>query len=283
MRCVINAGVSALAVAVLAGSAAAVDFQGGDLQLRAHFDLGAAGVVPVQRGPQPAAYSNTTNFLGQALANGGGAASGAGGAFITRLVADDLTPIGGFGGGQITQVTFSVANLNTATVTVRPRIRFWFADGAGGAPGTYYNGASPAANVGFTFNPIAVPTGVSLFNFAPAANSFLMPGGTFWAGMTFDSDNGAGGNTGATLAQINNFGQGIFGPPTVGSSTDRVFQTTAAGSFFPTANPAGTNLNGAGNPSLSLGWEFLATPVPAPGSMGLLAVAGIVAGRRRRA
>lgn len=217
-----------------------------------------------------ARYSNVTTFLGQAFANGGSAGG------ITRLVADDLTPTGVNAGQAIGTVRFSVTNLSTAAVTARPRIRFWNADGTAGAPGSVYS--NPVA-VGFSFNAITFPANsVQVFQFNPAAGTFNMPGTTFWAGMCFDNNAGA---TGATDADLNFLGQGMFDPVDVGSSTDNIFVTTAAGSFFGTANPAGTVGNLGGNPIANLGWEF--TAVPAPGAAALLGLGGLLAARRRRA
>ena len=56
-----------------------------------------------------------------------------------------------------------------------------------------------------------------------------------WAGITYDNNVGA---TGATLADMDAMGTGLA-QPSIGTSTDTMFQTTAPGSFFNTANPAG--------------------------------------------
>lgn len=226
--------------------AAADEIFGGDLQVVEEFAIGTPGTV------EPLVlvsdYSNVTNFLGQGFVNGGSALQGAN--TITRLVADDITPTGVHAGLSITQLKFSVANFNPATVTCRPRVRFWFADGAGGAPGTYYN--LPVA-VGFSFNPIAIAPGVTILTGTIAPGSFNMPGGPFWAGITFDNNSGA---TGATAAQLDLMGQGIFDPPTIGSSGDVFYATTGAGSFFNIASPAGALSNLGGNPLANFGWEF---------------------------
>jgi hypothetical protein len=39
--------------------------------------------------------------------------------------------------------------------------------------------------------------------------SKVLPSGTFWAGITFDDNNGT---TGATLVQLDNLGKGVFRP-----------------------------------------------------------------------
>lgn len=218
-------------------------------------------------------YSNTTTASGIFLPNGG--ATGG----ITRLVADDITPGPGFGGQQVTSITFSVVNNNAIAHSVRARLRFWFNNGAGGGPGTYYN---VPASVGFTFNPFLFPVGEVLLTGTIAPNSFIMPSTTFWAGITFDN---VGSTTGATDADLNNFGMRVYGPPTIGSSADVAFQTTAAGSFFPTSNPAGTLFNfGAGQPAANFGWRFTVVPEPTTWALlGLGALGAVPAYRRWRA
>lgn len=246
--------VAALALIAFAAPASAVEFDGGALQIEGQYPLGQA----TQTGTAVLTpdYSNVTNFLGSGYANGGATLQGAN--TITRLVADDCTFTGVHAGSDITQFVFSVVNFNTATVTVRPRVRFWFADGAAGAPGTYYN--LPAA-VGFSFLPVTVGgSSITLLTASIGTGLFTMPAGTMWAGITFDDNNGT---TGISAAQLNNIGQGIFHPATVGSSADGFFQTAAAGSFFSVANPAGSLLDLGGSPVASFGWEFSAdVPVP---------------------
>lgn len=245
--------IAILLIGLLAASAAlAVEYEGGDLVVEHTFradqvkHLGAVGTAGTV-----VDYSNLTTYLGSTLANGGAALQGAN--TITRLTADDCTPTGANAGQDVIEFRFTVVNLNTVAVTYRPRVRFWFANGTGGAPGTYYN--LPAA-VGFSFNPLTIAANTAQVYFTTLAPAqFTMPGTTFWAGMTFDNNNGA---TGATAAQLNNLGQAIFGPPTVGSSADQYFITTAAGSFFNVANPAGALGNFSGNPPANFGWEFSA-------------------------
>jgi hypothetical protein len=200
-------------------------------------------------------YSNVTNFLGAGIRNGG--STNQAGNTITALVADDITP-DGQAGFDVLEVTFSVANFNTAPVTCRARIRFWFPDGTGGGPGTYYN---VPANVGFTFDPFTFNPGVTLLTGTLGPGLFTMPGTTFWAGLTFDNNNGA---TGASAAQLDNMGQGLFDPADIGSSQDVGFATSAAGSFFGVSNPPGTLFNLGGSPPVSFGWEFISgAPTPA--------------------
>lgn len=223
-----------------------------------------------------AVYSNIDGATYLSAANGG-ATAGANGSFITQLIADDVTPFGG-AGGSVTEFTFGVSNQNAVAVLVRPRVRFWFANGAGGAPGTYYN---LPANIGFTFAPISILPGQNAFSSPVAPGTFTVPGGTVWAGWTFDTVNAAGtGSTGVTQAELNNVGQLYGNAPTIGTSADRLWLSNAAGSFFGVANPAGTVFASpfSGNP---LGNQFFEL-IPSPSSMALLGLGGLMAARRRR-
>lgn len=237
-------------------------------------------LTSTQVSAQAVAYANATTFGGQGLPNGGTADQA--GNLITRMVMDDITPDPQYAGLSVNSIVFSVFNGNATAVSARPRIRFWNADGPGGSPGTYFAGAN--GNVGFTFSAISFPAnGTQLFNFDPngTPNTFLMPSSTFWVGLTFDNNTGA---TGATQAQMDLLGQLYFNPPTVGSSTDNVFVTTSAGSFFGVSNPAGALFNNGGTPVANLGFQF--SVVPEPSSMallGLTALAGIGLRRRKAA
>lgn len=247
----------AMALVAMAGTAAA-DIAGGNLQVVSHYDFGHQSVgTQFQVGSW---YSNIDGFTGQGFANGGAALQGTN--TITRLVMDDITPVAG---GTVNYIRFSVANFNTVAVSVRARIRFW-ADNAG-VPGV-------ENTAGFSFNPLSFGPGVTTLT-GTLGGALTIPGTKFWAGITFDNNNGG---TGATLAQMNNFGQGLFNPPAIGSSGDVAFETTAAGSFFIVDNPAGATFNFGGNPVANFGWEF----VPAPSAMALLGLGGLVATRRRR-
>ncbi|MFO0815918.1 MAG: PEP-CTERM sorting domain-containing protein [Gemmatales bacterium] len=210
-------------------------------------------------------YSNTTNFSGFAFANGGGGVIGAN--TITRLAADNIffdptiNP-----GNSIVGFTFSVANLNTAAVSARARVRFY--NNNAGVPGTVI--------AGFSFAPISFTASqVSLFSATIAAGTvFVPPAGTpLWVGITFDNNNGG---TGATLAQLNNLGQGIYNPPTIGSSTDNFFLTTTFGDFL-SSNPAGALTNFGGTPVASFGWAFTVS-VPEPTTWALIGVSVLGAG-----
>lgn len=211
--------------------------------LRAEFQIGTPATWSTARAGE--GYSNKTTFSGQAFANGGADPNAA--APITKLVADDINNV--LPGEKLTEFTFSVANLNTVAVSARARIRL-YADNAG-TPGTYITG--------WSFNPITFNAGsVGLWYTTLDPNTMPAMPAKFWAGMTFDN---ASGST-ATGVQLNSLGQGIYDPPTVGSSADQFFVTTAPGSFL-VSNPAGSLSNFGGAPVGNFGWEFKLTPEPA--------------------
>ncbi len=227
-------------------ASAATEYPAGDLAVEDYMPLGSP--AKSRTFLDTVEYSNVTNFLGQGFVNGGTALQGTN--LITRIVMDDILPTGANAGQDVTQIKFSVANLNAVTVSARARVRVWF-DNAG-VPGAYYTVPS---NVGFSFNALAFGPGVTVVTGSLGPALFAMPDASapFWAGITFDNNNGA---TGATLAQMDLMGQGIFDPADVGFSDDIGFQTTAAGSFFTVANPVGTLFNFAGVPPVNFGWEF---------------------------
>lgn len=236
-----------LLLLALAVPAFAADFEGGDLI--ATYEFPAAQATILAPDAIVGAYSNVLNFLGSGFPNGGAALQA--GNTITRLVADDLTPNPIYTGIDVVSFSFGVVNFNSAAVTFRPRVRFWFADGGGGLPGNYYDQPAP---IGFTFNPVVMnPGAATVFTANVAAGTFQMPGTTFWAGLTFDNNVGA---TGATAAQLDNLGVALFDPPMEGTSTDVLFQTAAAGSFFAPDFPVGATFNFLGNPVANAGWAF---------------------------
>ena len=199
----------------------------------------------------------------------GGATNQAGNT-ITRLMADDIDMIDAFAGQQITSFAFTLVNANTTSVSFRPRVRFY------GLPGTT---ATTLGNViqGYTLNPVTMTANSATtytVNIGPGLN---VPNDFFlWAGMTFDNNVGA---TGATAAQLDNIGWAV-GQPSVGTSDDLFFQTTAAGSFFAN-NPTGGYLFFNGNPPAN--FAFRLNAVPEPASMIALGAGLLAMMRRRRA
>jgi hypothetical protein len=202
-------------------------------------------------------YSNTTNFTGFGVTHGG--AANVGGDNITTMLADDITTAPGSAGLGVNQLVFSVLNINTSATLARPLVRFYADDGAGGGPGTLLGAINLSP---ISFNPGVV----SLIPYTSSSTLFNVPAdGKFWAGLTFDDNNGT---TGATLAALNNLGEGIYNPPTVGSSADVFFATTSAGSFAG-SNPAGGLFNFGGTPVANFGWQFVSS-VPEPSSLDLV-------------
>lgn len=236
-----------LIVSARPSNVCAQEYLGGKLRAVAHFAIGApvpSGIgMPTPSSSGPVHYSNLDNPTGGAFSQGPAATVSGNG--ITRMVADDITGV--HPGADVVEITFSVANQNPVSVTCRARLRFWSANGAGGVPGTYLG------SIGLTFPAFAFPPGVTIAAGGLPAGLFPMPGSKFWAGIVFDNENGM---TGATLAQLGNMGQALFSPPTLGSSNDVLFETTAAGSFLGVNNPAGARVSQAGGPKVSTGWQF---------------------------
>lgn len=200
---------------------------------------------------QTVVYSNLANFSGAAVSNGGAAADPANGAnLITRLIADDLTMTGY---GNITAFRFAVSNLGATAVSARPRVRFYQANGTNGGPGTLLGG--------YSFSAVTFQPGVTILNTGALGTPTAVNTNRIWAGITFDNNAGA---TGATAADLNNLGMGVYNPPTVGSSTDNIFITTSNGAFF-ADNPLGAQTNFGGNPVANLGWEITITNPTASG------------------
>lgn len=246
----------ALALAALAGTASA-DIALGTPTMVASYQFGTPsfGTRAVTAG---ATYSDVTSFSGSGYAAGGGAAIS--GLATSKYVSEEIHMIAAQPG--VIQFTFSIANFNATAVTARPRVRFHLLDNGGGTnTGTYITG--------FSFTPFSIPTGVSLWNGTTAA--FALPK-DFSMGICFDNS-----TTTATQAQINKLGVGAFDPPDVGTSPDLAFQTTAA-SVGNVTGAAGATFNFSGAPVANFGWEI----VPAPSSIALIGLGGLMAGRRRR-
>jgi Secretion system C-terminal sorting domain len=191
-------------------------------------------------------YSNVTTYSGSATTNGGSGTTSSN--TTTRLIADDINLVG-TPPFSIGAMRFSVANLNTVVVSARPRIRFYAADGVGGSPGTYITG--------FSFNAIAF-TASSVTTYSATLSPFSITTNNIWAAMIYDNGTGA---TGATIAQMDNLGMGIYTPADVGTSTDNIFRTTANGGTgsFLVSNPVGATLNFAAAPVANLGWEMISS------------------------
>ncbi len=205
-----------------------------------------AGILPElssrAQSPQaadPAAvWSNLTTFSGQATANG--ASENQAGNTITRLIADDAAFTGNVP-HLVGSFEFCVGNLNATAVSARPRINFYLNNA--GLPGTFVQG--------FTVNPISF-NATSVSCFSAVVNPIVFLSSNVWLGITFDNNTGA---TGATQAQMDLLGMGLYNPVDVGTSADLIFRTTAAGSFL-SNNPTGGNIFFSGTPAANLGFEM---------------------------
>lgn len=219
-------------------------------------------------------YSNVTNYGGIGFWSSSTQSSG--GNIISAFAADDVF-FANAGAFQISELRFSVFNFNAENVTARPILRFFDNNGTSGGPGTYLGGFELAA---------ATFTGggaTSLFSVDLSGGPAIFTDGSLWAGIAFDNNFGA---TGATAVQLENLGQGLFSPPTVGSSTDRFFVSNELGNF--TGNhPDGGFLDFSGFIPADFGWQFSTfNPVPEPSAMLLVGAVGlgvwVRAGRGRR-
>jgi hypothetical protein len=231
----------------------------------------ALGLAVVQAGFLPTAqadsvlYSNIATFTGEGYAIQV-SSTDALGTIGTALIADDLHTVAGSGGAAIDSITFSVANFGTTNTTAGIGLRFYSDDN--GLPGTLLGALN--------FNAIPFATGVTYpLTYSPGTTIFTLPtSGNIFAGEFFT--NASAPDT--TADQLNELGAGLFNPPTIGTSDDSVFQSSATGTSFLTNNPAGSLFNFGGDPVANFGWSLSGTipaPVPEPSSLMLSVVAGM--------
>ncbi len=211
---------------------------------------------------QTIVYDNTTTFQLAAATNGGVTSNT--GTRQTFLLLDDLTYNPALTLTNVTQIIFSLANLNSTSQALTPFLRIYNSDGTGGGPGTLITG--------FNFNPITIAANnVNTLTFnVPAASQFLLPtSGTIWMGLCFSSST-------QTAAVMNNFGMGLFDPPTVGTSQDRDFLSSTT-TTQTTSNPTGAIRTSpfTAAPAANYGFRLTVAAVPEPGSVALMAVGGV--------
>jgi hypothetical protein len=164
----------------------------------------AALAVATPAAAQTVAYDNTGHFQGFNLISNFAATQGSN--TVTAVLTDDITFAPGSAGQTVTAVTVAAANQNGTAVTVRPFLRFWHADGAGGGPGTYFSPGGTPLDV--DFGPTTLGTSTNLLRVELGAKSFPIPAAEkLWVGLGFDDANGT---TGATFNQMHNLGYNLY-------------------------------------------------------------------------
>ncbi|MGP0068651.1 MAG: PEP-CTERM sorting domain-containing protein [Isosphaeraceae bacterium] len=221
--------------------------------------IAALGPASARAGFTPL-YSNITTFSGLGYAAGG--ATTVNGDLTTAMIFDDITAGPGLGGHSVDQLSFDVENFNSSSVFAQAIVQIYQSNGPDGGPGSLITSMTQTLFLTADSDQVETITSPSMFT---------MPTGVFWAGIAFDNTFNEEG-----AAQLNALGQGIFGPPTVGSSQDVFFQSSSATSIG-TNNPAGTLFFFGGSPPADFGWSFAtAQSVPEPSSLALSAIGGLV-------
>lgn len=157
---------------------------------------------------------------------------------ITKLAMDDINIPLWCAAQPAIAFEFAYTNGSAVDCSTRPRFRFWNQDGTGVGPtGVPNPGTYIASGAGYSFNPIMVTAGALAFyytNLAVPAQLWDPVSGKVWMGQTFDNSTATATDADLNLQGINRgFNASISG------STNTVFLTTLAGSFFGAANPAG--------------------------------------------
>lgn len=180
----------------------------------------------------------------------------------TTIVADDITPIAGHAGELVTSFSFSLYNYSTTSSTFNPTV-YIYSNSATNRPGTLL-ASIPLGSLTLAGND------ANTFTSTNSGGFFNLPSGTFWAGMALD---------GAPADTLNNIGQYLSDPPTVGSSADVFFESN--GQATNDNDPDGVLYSFGGSPIANFTWSFETTALPEPASLTLLAGVGTLLMRRR--
>ena len=228
------------------------------------------GSNPLAIGPNLEVYDNSTNFAGYVQTQD--PSGPVNGVQTSTMIADDLTlDPDTVVGSSIWSFRFSIFNINSSTRSISPHVSFFLADGPLGVPGTLV--------AAFQFNPISVASfdGGFVTVTLPPADQFPVPANRkLWAAETFANDLGSTSSD----AEVDNWSQGYYDPPTIGSSADLAFQTLNPFDGF-SSDPDGALFNWGGNPVVAnFGWQLQA-PEPASVWIAGLAMLGFASRGRR--
>ncbi len=160
---------------------------------------------------------------------------------ITKLFADDVTPVGGYAGQSLTSVGFYFNSALSYPSTFRAAVRMWNANGANsplsGLPGlgTYLTIGSPK---GYVSGPISLaPLSMMGTELTIPAGDLPVPATRFWVGVQLDNDgNGAIYSDPAELNQLSL----ALGTPVLGTTGTGQFRTNTGYNCFGINAPSGT-------------------------------------------
>jgi PEP-CTERM motif len=195
------------------------------------------------------------------------------GRYYTTMVADDITLGAGFAGSEVTGFAYSVVNYNSDPETDIGILISVFADD-NGAPGALLYSTPFSGDV---------PGGFYSFPEYDPGTPLFIAQQKMWIGESFTTAGTDDPSTPAEQAVVNNFGIVLHDGPTVGSSSDNLFVTSAP-STGPLGSPAGNIFtNSPGSIAFELFTNVAPAPVPEPSSLSLLVLGlGTVGGLVRR-
>ncbi len=159
---------------------------------------------------------------------------------ITKLIAEDVTPMAGYAGQSITSVGFVYNNALTYPATFRAAIRLWNANGVNsplsGLPGvgTYLSLGSPK---GYVSGPISLAAQAMMAtDFTIPSGDLPLPASRFWVGVQLDND--SNGLLYSDPAELNQLSLAV-GTPVVGSTGTGQFKTITGYDCFGINAPSG--------------------------------------------